>query len=216
MSELIRIGLDTSKSVLQLHGVDEAEQPVLRRKLRRRDMLTFFSRLAPTRIGMEACGASHYWARELRALGHEMALIPPQYVKPYVDRGKNDAADAEAICEAMSRPKVERRFVAIKTVEQQARQMLIGVQCRVIVWNARRERQLGGVHSGAETAHMDASDPHHALNRSCKQGPSTYASVSEAIQPSVGRPVALDWFSPAVLAMTRQFCSIALTGARSR
>jgi transposase len=128
VSELIRIGLDTSKSVFQLHGVDEAEQPVLRRKLRRRDMLTFFSRLAPTRIGMEACGASHYWARELRALGHGVVLIPPQYVKPYVDRGKNDAADAEAICEAMSRPKVEKRFVAIKTVEQQARQMLIGVR----------------------------------------------------------------------------------------
>jgi transposase len=128
VGQLIRIGLDTSKSVFQLHGVDEAEQPVLRRKLRRRDMVTFFSKLSPTRIGMEACGASHYWARELRALGHEVALIPPQYVKPYVDRGKNDAADAEAICEAMSRPKVEKRFVAVKTVEQQARQMLIGVR----------------------------------------------------------------------------------------
>jgi transposase len=120
--------LDTSKSVFQLHGVDEKDQPVLRRKLRRRDMLMFFSKLAPTRIGMEACGASHYWARELRALGHEVVLIPPQYVKPYVDRGKNDAADAEAICEAMSRPKVAKRFVAVKTVEQQARQMLIGVR----------------------------------------------------------------------------------------
>ena len=128
MGELIRIGVDTSKSVFQLHGVDAAEQPVLRRKLRRRDMVTFFSRLAPTRIGMEACGASHYWARELRALGHEVVLVPPQYVKPYVDRGKNDAADAEAICEAMSRPKVAKRFVALKTVEQQARQMLIGVR----------------------------------------------------------------------------------------
>ncbi len=132
MGQLIRIGLDTSKSVFQLHGVDEAEQPVLRRKLRRRDMVTYFSKLSPTRIGMEACGASHYWARELRALGHEVALIPPQYVKPYVDRGKNDAADAEAICEAMSRPKVEKRFVAVKTVEQQARQMLIGVRERLL------------------------------------------------------------------------------------
>jgi transposase len=128
VGEIIRIGVDTSKSVFQLHGVDEAEQPVLRRKLRRRDMLTFFSKLAPTRIGMEACGGSHYWARGLRALGHEVVLIPPQYVKPYVDRGKNDAADAEAICEAMSRPKVEKRFAAVKTVEQQARQMLIGVR----------------------------------------------------------------------------------------
>ena len=127
-ARLFAFGVDTSKNVFQLHGVDEAEQPVLRRKLRRRDMLTFFARLAPTRIGMEACGGSHYWARELRALGREEALIPPQYVKPYVDRGKNDAADAEAICEAMSRPKVEKRFVAVKTIEQQARQMLIGVR----------------------------------------------------------------------------------------
>ena len=123
-----RIGMDTSKSVFQLHGVDENEQPVLRRKLRRRDVLTFFAKLAPTRIGMEACGGSHYWARELRALGHEVVLIPPQYVKPYVDRGKNDAADAEAICEAMSRPKVAKRLVAIKTPEQQSGQMLVGVR----------------------------------------------------------------------------------------
>ena len=91
-------------------------------------MLAFFAELSPTRVGMEACGGSHYWARELRALGHEVVLIPPQYVKPYVDRGKNDAADAEAICEAMSRPKVARRLVAVKTVEQQAGQMLIGVR----------------------------------------------------------------------------------------
>lgn len=128
MGEIIRIGLDTSKSVFQLHGVDAAEQPVVRRKLRRRDMHAFFAKLAPTWVGMEACGGSHYWARELRVLGHEVALIPPQYVKPYVDRGKNDAADAEAICEAMSRPKVARRLVAVKTVEQQAGQMLIGVR----------------------------------------------------------------------------------------
>jgi transposase len=128
VGNIIRIGMDTSKGVFQLHGVDETEQPVLRRKLRRRDMLAFFGKLAPTRVGMEACGGSHYWARELSALGHAVVLIPPQYVKPYVDRGKNDAADAEAICEAMSRPKVARRVVAAKTVEQQAGQMLIGVR----------------------------------------------------------------------------------------
>jgi transposase len=128
VSQIIRIGVDTSKNVFQLHGVDEREQAALRRKLRRRDVLPFFAELAPTKIGMEACGGSHYWARELRALGHEVALLPPQYVKPYVNRGKNDAADAEAICEAMSRPKVEKRLVAIKTVEQQAGQMLIGVR----------------------------------------------------------------------------------------
>jgi transposase len=91
-------------------------------------MLAFFGKLPPTRVGMEACGGSHHWARELSALGHTVVLIPPQYVKPYVDRGKNDAADAEAICEAMSRPKVARRFVAAKTAEQQAGQMLVKVR----------------------------------------------------------------------------------------
>src|ERR1700730_7810097 len=115
MSDLIRIGIDTSKSVFVLHGVDAAEQPVLRRKLRRRQMLEFFAKLAPVQIGIEACGAAHYWARELRALGHEVRLLPPQYVKPYVQRGKNDAAGASAICEAMSRPRM--RFVPVKTAE---------------------------------------------------------------------------------------------------
>jgi transposase len=128
MGDVIRIGMDTSKRVFQLHGVDAEERVVLRRKLKRGDVLSFFAKLPPTRIGIEACGGSHYWARELRALGHAVVLIPPQYVKPYVDRGKNDAADAEAICEAMSRPKVEKRRVSIKTVEQQSAQMLIGVR----------------------------------------------------------------------------------------
>src|SRR5438093_13501351 len=94
MNDLIRIGMDTSKSVFVLHGVDAAEQPVLRRKLRRSQMHDSFRKLEPTKIGMEACGGSHYWARELRALGHEVVLLPPQYVKAYVKRNKNDAADA--------------------------------------------------------------------------------------------------------------------------
>jgi transposase len=128
VSKIIRIGMDTSKSVFQLHGVDEQELPVVRRKLRRHQVLAFFANLKPTVVGMEACGASHYWAREIAALGHEVVLIPPQYVKAYVARGKNDGVDAEAICEAMSRPKVKRRFVAVKTVEQQGAQMLIGVR----------------------------------------------------------------------------------------
>ena len=104
MNKFIRIGMDTSKSVFVLHGVDLAEKPILRKKLRRRQVLEFFGRLEPSKIGLEACGAAHYWARELKALGHEPVLLPPQYVKPYVKWGKNDAADAEAICEAMSRP----------------------------------------------------------------------------------------------------------------
>lgn len=126
MDHIIRIGIDTSKSVFQLHGVDEAEKPVLRKKLRRRDVVGFFSKLGPTKIGMEACGASHYWARELRALGHEVFLLPPQYVKAYLKRGKNDAADAEAICEAMSRPTM--RFVPVKSEDRQAEQMLLGTR----------------------------------------------------------------------------------------
>ena len=84
MTKIIRIGMDTSKSVFVLHGVDAAEQPILRRKLRRKQVLEFFARLEPTKVGLEACGAAHYWARELRALGHEVVLVPPQYVKPYV------------------------------------------------------------------------------------------------------------------------------------
>src|SRR5215468_3543491 len=118
--------MDTSKSVFVLHGVDAGEQPVLRRKLRRKQVLEFFAKLEPTKVGLEACGAAHYWARELRALGHEVVLVPPQYVKPYVKRNKNDAADAEAICEAMSRPTM--RFVPVKTAEQQAALMLAGAR----------------------------------------------------------------------------------------
>ncbi len=106
---IMRIGLDTSKYVFQLHGVDEKETPVLRRPLRRGGVEKFFATLPPVRIGLEACGASHHWGRVLRALGHEVVSIPPQHVKPYLKRGKNDARDAEAICEAMSRPGM--RFV---------------------------------------------------------------------------------------------------------
>jgi transposase len=123
---IIRIGLDTSKHVFQIHGVDESEKPVLRRQLRRGEVEKFFAKLAPTRIGIEACGASHHWARVLRGLGHEVVLMPPQYVKPYAQRGKNDAIDAAAICEAMSRPTM--RFVPVKTAEQQAALAMIGVR----------------------------------------------------------------------------------------
>lgn len=123
---IIRIGLDTSKHVFQIHGVDENEKPVVRRQLRRSEVEKFFAKLAPTRIGIEACGASHHWARRLRGLGHEVMLLPPQYIKPYVKRGKNDAIDAEAICEAMSRPTM--RFVPVKTAEQQAALTMLGVR----------------------------------------------------------------------------------------
>lgn len=142
MNEIIRIGIDTSKSVFVLHGVSAAEQPVLRKKLRRRQVLEFFRQLASTKIGIEACGAAHYWARELIALGHEVVLLPPQYVKPYVKRNKNDAADAEAICEAMARPTM--RFVAVKTAEQQAALMLMGTRDALV----RRRTQVSNAIRG--------------------------------------------------------------------
>ena len=130
MNQISRIGLDTSKHVFQLHGVNAAEEVVLRRKLRRKEMVAFFEKLAPTVIAIEACGASHHWARLLQSFGHTVKLIPPQLVKPYVKRGKNDAADAEALCEAMSRPTM--RFVPVKSPEQQAALMLVSVRDRLI------------------------------------------------------------------------------------
>jgi transposase len=116
--EITTIGLDLAKSVFQVHGVVATGQVVIRRSLRRAQMLPFFARLPSCLIGMEACGTSHYWARELIKLGHQVRLIPPAYVKPYVKRGKTDAADAEAVCEAVTRPTM--RFVPVKSPEQQA------------------------------------------------------------------------------------------------
>jgi transposase len=142
VDKIIRIGIDTSKSVFVLHGVNAAEQPVLRKKLRRRQVVEFFSGLEPTRIGLEACGAAHHWARELTALGHQVVLLPPQYVKPYVQRGKNDAADAGAICEAMSRPRM--RFVPVKTAGQQAALMLMGLRDQLIARRTQLSNMIRG------------------------------------------------------------------------
>jgi transposase len=142
VNDLIRIGIDTSKSVFQLHGVDAAEKPVLRKKIQRKQVLEFFAKLEPTKVGLEACGAAHHWARELSALGHQVALLPPQYVKPYVKRGKNDVADAEAICEAMSRPSM--RFVPVKTVEQQAALMLAGTRDQLVRRRTRLSNAIRG------------------------------------------------------------------------
>ena len=118
MTEVTTIGLDLAKSVFQVHGIDGSGKAVVRRQLRRRQVLPFFKKLSACLIGMEACATSHYWARELAALGHEVRMMPARYVKPYVKRNKNDAADAEAICEAVTRPTM--RFVPIKGPEQQA------------------------------------------------------------------------------------------------
>jgi len=122
MNEVITIGVDIAKSVFQIHAVNDAGEPVIRRQLRRRQVLPFFERLPPCLVGMEACATSHHWAREIMKHGHEVRLMPPRYVKPYVKRNKNDAADAEAICEAVTRPTM--RFVPVKTPEQQSVLML--------------------------------------------------------------------------------------------
>src|SRR5678815_334311 len=142
MDQISRIGMDTSKHIFQLYGVNSVEVPVLRKKLRRKEMVTFFEKLAPTEIAIEACGASHHWARLLQSFGHSVKLIPPQLVKPYVKRGKNDAADAEALCEAMSRPTM--RCVPVKTAEQQAALMLVGVRGRLV----RNKTQLANAIRG--------------------------------------------------------------------
>lgn len=115
--KITTIGIDIAKSVFQLHGVDEAGKVVLRKKLRRSAMLTTLRDLSPCLIGIEACATAHYWAREITALGHEVKLMPPAYVKPYVKRQKNDMADAEAICEAVTRPNM--RFVPVKSADRQ-------------------------------------------------------------------------------------------------
>jgi transposase len=118
MQAITTVGLDIAKSVFQVHGVDAEGNVVLRRQLKRRYVLAFFEKLPPCLVGIEACASSHHWSRELGALGHKVRLMPPAYVKPYVKRQKNDAADAEAICEAVSRPNM--RFVETKTSEQQS------------------------------------------------------------------------------------------------
>src|SRR5580693_412343 len=112
------IGLDLAKSAFQLHAVDERGKLIVRKTLRRAEVINFFSNLMPCLIGLEACGSAHFWARKLSELGHTVKLMAPQFVKPYVKTNKNDARDAEAICEAVSRPNM--RFVPIKNVEQQA------------------------------------------------------------------------------------------------
>jgi len=120
--DITTIGLDLAKHVFQVHGVNEVGHVVIKRRLRRAQVITYFASLPPCLIGMEACATAHYWARELRALGHEVRLMPPQYVKAYVKRGKNDAADAAAICEAVTRPSM--RAVPVKSEEQQSALMM--------------------------------------------------------------------------------------------
>lgn len=153
------VGLDLAKNVFQVHAIDDAGAVVVRRSLRRRQVMPFFGKLEPCLIGVEACGTSHFWAREIEALGHEVKLMAPAYVKPYVKRGKTDAADAEAIAEAVRRPTM--RFVAIKSAEQQSvlalhrtRDLLVGQRTQLV--NMIRS-QL------AEHGIVLAKGVHHAL-----------------------------------------------------
>jgi len=127
---LKRIGVDLAKQVFQVHGVDSHEHVMCRKQLKRAQVLDFFRQCEPCLVAMEACGSAHYWARELRTLGHEVRLIAPQFVKPYVKSGKNDANDAEAICEAASRPTM--RYVEVKSAEQQASQAVHRIRSRLI------------------------------------------------------------------------------------
>src|SRR3977135_843832 len=141
--QITTIGLDIAKNVFQVHGIDAAETVVVRKRLRRSQVLAFFKALPPCLVGMEACATAHYWARELTKLGHTVRLMPPAYVKPYVKRGKTDVADAEGIAEAETRPTM--RFVAVKTADQQAALMLhkvrdLLVRQRTMLINALRGR----------------------------------------------------------------------------
>src|SRR5256712_13930070 len=141
MQAVTTIGLDIAKSAFQVHGVDAEGKAIIRRKLKRRYVAAFFQQLPPCLVGVEACASSHHWSRELQALGHTARLMPPAYVKPYAKRQHNDAADAEAICEAVTRANM--RFVETKTPEQQSCLMLhrtrhLFIRQRTAVINAIR------------------------------------------------------------------------------
>jgi transposase len=138
-----RVGIDLAKQVFQLHGVDAHEKAVLRKQLRRAQMLDYFKKLPPCLIGMEACSSAHYWGRELQKLGHTVKLMAPQFVKPYVKSNKNDANDAEAICEAVARPTM--RFVAIKTIAQQDIQAIHRIRSELVQQRTAKVNQIRGL-----------------------------------------------------------------------
>ena len=138
-----RVGIDLAKQVFQVHGVDCQGKAVLRKRLKREQLLKFFAGFPPCLVGMEACGGAHYWARELQKMGHTVKLVAPQFVKPYVKGNKNDANDAEAICEAAGRPNM--RFVAIKTVAQQELQAVHRIRSELVKQRTAKDNQVRGL-----------------------------------------------------------------------
>jgi len=193
MKTFIRIGVDLAKNFFQIHGIEHEGAPPLTRKLSRAKFLEFFSGIAPCRVGMEACGSAHYWARELRAVGHEVVLMAPAYTKPYVKRGKNDAVDAAAICEAMSR--ADMRFVAVKSADQQAVLMLhkardLLVKQRTMSVNALRGHlsEFGliaakGIHRVKDLLAQAFADPD--LPEQARQAVQILASHGEALDAKI-------------------------------
>ena len=194
MKEFIRIGVDLGKRYFQIHALVDEKGQAVTRKLPRSRFLAFFADVAPCLIGMEACGSAHYWARELRTMGHEVRLIPPIYVKPYVKRGKNDAVDAAAVCEAVSRP--DMRFVPVKSAEQQAtltlhktRELL--VKQRTMCVNALRGHlsEFGlvvakGIGRAGELIEMAKQDA--TLSATANAVVKVFAEQLEAIDASIG------------------------------
>jgi len=170
--KLKRIAIDTSKHVFTLHGVDEQDRPVLRRELRRSQVEAFFRKLEPTEVVLEACGGSHHWGRLMTRLGHRVRLIPPQYVKPFLKRGKNDGKDAEAINEAASRPTMSS--VAVKTTDQQAdaivlrhREMMVNQHTQAINALRGHATEFGGGRQGDNQRRGAAEHPGRRQRHSC-------------------------------------------------
>jgi transposase len=185
MTQVTTIGLDLAKRVFQVHGVDAAGAVVLRRQLKRRQMVAFFTKLPSCLIGMEACGTAHHWGRTLRALGHEVRLIPPAYAKAYVRRNKTDPADAEAICEAVSRPSM--RFVPIKSEADQAMAAVHRVRERLIAQRTQTINMLRG--QMAEFEVVAAKGPQHVKGLVVK-GLVVKGLVAELVEPeSVPEPL---------------------------
>jgi transposase len=169
IKQISTIGLDLAKQVFQVHGADAEGSPVFNRKLRRAEMLRFFEKMPPCLVGLEACGGSHYWARQIAALGHDVRLIPPIYVKPFVKRGKTDAADAGAICEAVTRKTM--RFVPVKSADQQAVAMVLKTRALLVRQHTQAINALRAHLS--ELGVIAATGPAKvaALTRSCATRP---------------------------------------------